>query len=143
MKTKQDVIKYLTEQLQNMNMTLVLSESDKVGASFIYNKYDRSRAQIKLNTNRYTLDELIAVALHELGHARMYQKYSIREYQSKRVEWHEVGAWDIAFYEAEKLGIKINADVMVRGLTSYDVGIEHIEGLVKKWNHCLYLVSYA
>lgn len=143
MKTKQDVIKYLTEQLQDMRMTLVLSESDKVGASFIYNKYDCSRAHIKLNTNRYTLDELIAVALHELGHARMYQKYSIHEYISKTVEWNEIGAWDIAFYEAEKLGIKINADVMVKCLTSYNVGIEHIEGLVKKWNHCLYLVSYA
>lgn len=143
METKQDVVKYLTEQLQGMRMTLTLSDSDKVGASFIYNKYDRSRAQIKINTNRYTLDELIAVALHELGHARMYQKYSIREYLSKTVEWHEIGAWDIAFSEAEKLDIKINADVMVKGLTSYGVGIEHIERLVEKWKHCLYLVSYA
>lgn len=143
MKTKQDIINYVSEELKNMRMTLMITDCPKVNGKFVYNRYDRSRAHVKLNPHIYTDDELIAVALHELGHARMYYKYSIREYLSKRLEWHEVGAWDIAFREAEKLGIKINADVMVKGLTSYDVGIEHIERLVNKWNHCLYLVSYA
>lgn len=143
MKTKQDIINYVSEQLKGMRMTLMLTDCPSVNGKFVYNKYDRSRAHVKLNPHIYTTDELIAVALHELGHARMFAKYSIREYRSKRLEWHEVGAWDIAFHEAEKLGIKISGDMMVRGLTSYDVGIEHIERLVKKWNHCLYLVSYA
>lgn len=143
MKTKQDAINYVSEQLKGMRMTLMLTDCPSINGKFIYNKYDRSRAHVKLNPNIYTTDEFIAIALHELGHARMFVKYSIREYISRSNDWHEIGAWDIALHESEKLGIKLNAETIIRGLSSHKVGIEHIERLMHKWNHCLYSVSFA
>lgn len=143
MKTKQDVIYYIEKELNDMGMFLRLDERKDVSGQFIWNKVDRKRAHIRLNPDYYTLDELVMVALHELGHARMYRKYSTREYMQGSVSWHELGAWNIALRESESLGVKFDINFVEKSLASYKVGILEVEGLVNKWKHCFYSQSYA
>ena len=140
---KQDIIKHTEIQLESMGMFLML-HSDKEGTGqFIWNKFDRKRAHIRLNPSSYTTEEFIMVALHELGHARMYRKYSSKEFMNGTLAWHEIGAWNIALREAESLDLKFNKEFIERCLLSHETGIIEVEELINKWKHCLYSPSYA
>lgn len=144
---KEGIINYVRGELDNINIRFVpdcVKFNDIMFFSrgtFFYNKYDRSRAVVVISKYGFTQEEYISVALHELGHAKMFVKYSIREYRSYDEKWHELGAWNIALSEAQKLGIKLEMNYIQKCLLSYEVGIRDIEGLMNKWKTCLYSQS--
>lgn len=140
---KEDMIYYIEHQMKEMGMFTKIHDSDIHIASFIWNKVDRKRAHIKLNPARFTREEFLAVALHELGHAQMYAKYTTIGYIRGTNEWHELGAWNIALRHAESLGIKLPKEYIISCLTSYGIGNSQIEGMLSQWNNSLYSLSYA
>ena len=143
MTTKDDIIYYVKKELESIGMFLMLHDEKEGTGQFIWNKFDRKRAHIRLNPSFYTTEDFVMVALHELGHARMYRKYSSREFMNGTLAWHELGAWNIAFREAESLGLKFDKEFVQRCLFSHETGILEVEGLMNKWKHCLYSPSYA
>lgn len=140
---KQETILYIEQAMEDMGMFVRIHQESEHVASFIRNKYDRKRAHIALNPSRYDDNLFLAVALHELGHAKMYHKYSSREYFSLSTHTHELGAWNIALKHADSLGVKLEKEFIETCLGNYGVGKDTIEGMLSKWNNSLYSLSYA